>query len=274
VAPPPAEGERAEPAPARRFDEIREFVVRSVRESPNPVVLGAMAHEVVRRFGDEIKDHDWQYAGSFKAFLERLGLDAIEIAPKIPGHLYDPAVHGDFDPGDRVDPLAVSHPEIGELAHAVSDVTDTPYLTPEQYAVVFSEVAKEVEDNGFQLTRTSKAVRDRCNGKGISVARSNISFLLKGLSFSGFRFTGDGETAERIGRTIYRNTLELCRRAQMDLSADDERLIAEWLLGGMGGEVAASAAAQSAAEAAGEGDDDGAVALSSATQRPQPDVPT
>ena len=69
--------------------------------------LGAMAHEVVRRFGDEVKAHDWQYAGSFKAFLERLGLDGIAIAPKIPGHLYDPAVHGDFDPGDRVDPFAV-----------------------------------------------------------------------------------------------------------------------------------------------------------------------
>lgn len=274
----PPEGEPAEPAPAPRFEEIRDFVVRTVRASAGPVVLGAMAHEVVRRFGDEVKEHDWQYAGSFKAFLERLGLDGIAIAPKIPGHLYDPAVHGDFDPGDRVDPFAVRHPEIAELARAVSDVTDTPYLTPGQYAVVFSEVAKEAEENGFQLTRTSKAVRDRCNGKGISVARTHISFLLKGLSFSGFRFTGDGETAERIGRTIYRNTLELCRRAQMDLSPADERRIADWLLGGLGEEVAASAAQSAAATgeagAAGASEEEGAVALSSATQSPQPEVPT
>lgn len=272
------EAEPAEPAAPPHFDEIRDFVVRTVRDSPSPVVLGAMAHEVVRRFGDEVKEHDWQYAGSFKAFLERLGLDGIEIAPKIPGHLYDPAVHGDFDPGDRVDPFTVGHPEIAELARAVSDVTDTPYLTPEQYAVVFAEIAKEVEENGFQLTRTSKAVRDRCNGKGISVARTHISFLLKGLSFSGFRFTGDGETAERIGRTIYRNTLELCRRAQMDLSTEDEHRIAEWLLGGLGEEVAASAAQSAAAADTGAGADEdeeeGAVALSSATQSPQPEVPT
>jgi len=239
---PPAAGEDededAAPPSEPRLDEIREFVLRTVRASSHPVVLGAMAHEVVRKFGEGVKSLNWQRSGSFKAFLERLGLDGVEIAPRIPGYLYDPAVHGGFDPGDRADPFADRHPELAELARSVANVTDTPYLSPEQYAVVLAEIAKEIDDNGFQLTRTSKAVRDRCNGKGISVARSHISFLLKGLSFSGYRFAAGGESAEALGRTIVANTLELCRRAQMDLSAEDERRIEAWLLGGLGGDRA------------------------------------
>jgi hypothetical protein len=204
-----------------------------------------MAHEVVRRFGEGVKSLGWQRSGSFKAFLERLGLDGVEIAPRIPGYLYDPAVHGGFDPGDLADPFAERRPELAELARSVANVTETPYLTPEQYAVVFGEIAKEVNDNGFQLTRTSKAVRDRCAGKGISVARSHISFLLKGLSFSGYRFVEGEESAAAVGRTIADNTLELCRRAQMELSEDDERLVEDWLLGGLEDGAAARSEADS-----------------------------
>lgn len=228
-----AEPAAAEPPPESRSDEIRDFVVATVRASQQPVVLGAMAHEVVRRFGEGVKSLDWQRSGSFKAFLERLGLDGVEIAPRIPGFLYDPAVHGDFDPGDVDDPFAESRPELAELARSVANVTDTPYLTPEQYAVVFSEIAKEVNEGGFQLTRTSKAVRDRCAGKGISVARSHISFLLKGLSFSGYRFVEGEEAAVAIGRKIVDNTVELCRRAQMELTEVEEEMVEEWLVGGL-----------------------------------------
>jgi hypothetical protein len=239
------ETEAPEPPPEPRLDEIREFVVETVRASPQPVVLGAMAHEVVRRFGEGVKSLGWQRSGSFKAFLERLGLDGVEIAPRIPGYLYDPAVHGGFDPGDLADPFAERRPELAELARSVANVTETPYLTPEQYAVVFGEIAKEVNDNGFQLTRTSKAVRDRCAGKGIAVARSHISFLLKGLSFSGYRFVEGEESAAAVGRTIADNTLELCRRAQMELSEDDERLVEDWLLGGLEDGAAARSEADS-----------------------------
>jgi hypothetical protein len=232
--PPPADAaEAAAPPPEARLDEIRDFVVGAVRSSPHPVVLGSMAHEVVRRFGEGVKSLDWQRTGSFKAFLERLGLDGVAIAPRIPGYLYDPAVHGGFDPGDRDDLFAARRPELAELARSVANVTDTPYLAPEHYAVVLAELAREINEHGFQLTRTSKAVRDRCNGKGISVARSHISFLLKGLSFSGYRFVQGEESAAAIGRTIVGNTLELCRRAQMDLTEEDERRIGEWLLGGL-----------------------------------------
>lgn len=240
-AEPGAEGEAetSAPPPEPRYAEIRDFVVETVRSSAQPVVLGAMAHEVVRRFGEGVKSLDWQRSGSFKAFLERLGLDGVEIAPRIPGYLYDPAVHGDFDPGDLADPFAERHPELAELARSVANVTETPYLAPEQYAVVFAEIAKEVNENGFQLTRTSKAVRDRCAGKGISVARSHISFLLKGLSFSGYRFVDGEETPLAIGRKIVGNTVELCRRAQMELSEVEEEMVEEWLVGGLedGGEA-------------------------------------
>lgn len=233
-------GDQGEPLTDDELARVRERVEAWVRESAAPLTLGGLAHKVVDELGERIKQGGWQGSGSFKAFLERLGLDGLRISTEIPGHVYDPEIHRDFEPGEQRDELADEDPGLAELARSISNLTDTPYLPPGHYAVLLREVAKEVNENGFQLTRTSKAVRDRCNGKGIPVARSHVSFLLKGLSFSGYRFEPGAEVPALIGDRLVDNTLELARRAQLELDAGDEELVEDWILGGLDDEEMAA----------------------------------
>lgn len=217
--------------------EIGEFVREKAAESPEPLVLATLAQWVIDRFGDQVVSSRWLGAGSFKNLLARLDLGGLALSHAMPGYLYDPARHPAPNEEERKDGFAEAEPELAELARTVHDLTDTPYLSPEAYAVVLRQIARELEANGFHLTTTSKAVRDRCHERGISIARSDISFLLKGLSFSGYRFHGtDDHDPAAIGRMVAHNTILLCQRAQMELSDEDERRIERWIVGGLDAE--------------------------------------
>lgn len=230
----PAEGEGLS---GDRRDAVARFVHERVAASPEPLVLATLAQEVQDRFGDPVRAHRWQGAGSFKAFLEELDLGDLAISAAGPGWVYLPQRHGEIRPREERDPFAEADPELAELARSIHDVTDTPYLPPAGYAVVLEEMARQINAEGFDLTRTSKAVRDRVNGKGISVARSDVGFLLKGLTFSGYALHPGEETARSLGRQVALNTMQLARRAQMELDEGDEAAVRRWILGGLEGQL-------------------------------------
>ena len=77
-----------------------------------------------------------------------------------PGYIYDPARHQ--LPVDGRPEELVGDPELNSLAYRVHQLTDTPYLTRGDYSRVFRLTAEEVSEHSYFLTRTSKAVRDRC----------------------------------------------------------------------------------------------------------------
>lgn len=210
---------------------VAAFVVQRVGASDAPVALASLAQGVISELGDRVRDERWQRAGTFKAFLDTLDLETVELTEGAPGYAYDPQRHGDPESGERRDGFAESHPHLAELARAVSDVTDTPYLTPEQFAVVLEEIAQEVNEHGFQLTQTSKAVRDRLNAKGMSVSRADVGFLLKGLTYADYTFTPGEETPRSLGRQVALNTILLARRGQMALDEEDEDRILQWIVG-------------------------------------------
>lgn len=125
-------------------------------------------------------------------------------------------------------------PELAELAKRIRDLTETPFLSPSRYATVLREIAKEVNQNGFDATQTSKAVRDGCYGKGVAVSRASVNFLLKGLLYSGYRWKETGhEDPYTLGEAVVRNTITLARRTQFDLSPAQEQLVRYWILGGL-----------------------------------------
>lgn len=228
----PLHGAGASPAGDPRPGVAR-FVRERMAAAEQPVVLATLAQEVLDRFGEGVRTGRWRGAGSFKAFLESMDLGDLRISAVGPGHVYHPERHGEVGPRDERDLFAEEHPDLAELARSIHDVTDTPYLSPRQYAVVLEEIARQVNEDDLVITRTSKAVRDRTHGKGISVARADVGFLLKGLTFSGYELRPGEETALSIGRQVARNTVQLARRAQMDLDDEDEERVEAWILGGL-----------------------------------------
>jgi len=237
---------------------LEDFIRRSVDRSDRPLGLATMAHLIVQELGEDLRAFNWRGAGSFKAFLERLDLEPIRISEAETGFIYDPERHPDPAERDERDLFAEERPELARLAESVHELTDTPYLSPSRYATVLEEIAEEILENGFHMTRTSKAVRDRCYGKGIMVPRSAISFLLKGLSYSGYPLHDGGlHTARRLGEAVAKNTIELCRRAQMEATPEQNEQIYAWIVGGLadGPEEASPRVANEAPEA--EGNDSG-----------------
>ncbi|MGD2116324.1 MAG: NYN domain-containing protein [Acidobacteriota bacterium] len=214
--------------------KLERFVLDTVARADRPLSLATMAHLLIEEFGDDLRAFNWRGAGSFKGFLERLDLDPIRISEADTGYIFDPERHDDPAEHEARDQFADERPELARFAESVHELTDTPYLSPERYAVVLDEMAKEIGDSGFHMTRTSKAVRDRCYGKGIMVPRAAISFLLKGLSYSGYPLhEGGPHTVWDLGEAVAENTVTLCRRAQMEPTAEQEDWIREWILGGL-----------------------------------------
>jgi hypothetical protein len=255
----PADGEPMPVWPARDDESVEqaqqdvrsavtEWVRQTVANSPAPVAMAVLAQTVLDRFAGYVSSSDWLGEGTFKNLLQTLNLGGLALLPAGPGYLYDPARHeavvpaagiGDQEAMVRPQPLdafSMRHPDLAPLARKINRLTDTPYLLPEHYAVLLRELAREINERGYQITRTSKTVRDRCVEKGAPIARSHVNFLLIGIGHTGHHLGQDlPETAERLGAAVVQNTLSLCRLAQLDITPDEEAQVRRWITGELAG---------------------------------------
>ncbi|MEM1176888.1 MAG: NYN domain-containing protein [Acidobacteriota bacterium] len=211
---------------------IQNVVLEVVASSDTPVVLAAVAQGVTQSFGDAVRRSGWLGAGSFKALVERLDLGGVRVSGVIPGYVFDPTRHEAPD-ASKVDKPESATSAPPAVAEKISSFTEMPHLSSERYAEVLTAIAKEVNDHGYHLTETSKAVRDRCAGKGIQVARSHVSFILKGIVFAGHCFGEATEEPDVLGAVLVNNVLDLCGRAQMPLDEAAIRDVEAWILGGL-----------------------------------------
>lgn len=204
-----------------------------VAASDQPVSMAQCAQVVRKEFSDRSLGKNWLGAGSFKALLSSIDHPGFTIDSTVgPGYCFDADRHTLPEPTDRVDHIAEDQPEVAEVAQRISEIIGTPRLTSSEYAALFNAIADEVRVNGYQLTRTSKAVRDLCNERDHKIARSDASFVLKGLVYGGMNLD-EHATPRAIGEAFHRNVLELCERVQLDLSKDERDQLEQWILSGL-----------------------------------------
>jgi hypothetical protein len=223
---------------------IAAWIQNIVSESASPVTMASLAGGVSQRFGPDIRNSDWLGAETFKGLLGQLDLGELKLLANIPGYVYDPRRHGTqgmsqtADEAEATNPLtppagtfSVKHPNLAPLAWKINQLTETPYLMPEHYSIVFNEIAREINENkNYQWTRTSKTVRDRCVEKGISLARSHVNFILNGLYYSGYPLGKEIPVdISKLSAKLIENTITLCRNAQFQLSEGDIKLIQIWM---------------------------------------------
>jgi hypothetical protein len=222
------------PAPVdqgRLTEQILEYVKGVVAASESAVPMARAAQMVISRFGEEVLASRWAGAGTFRDLLEGRQNPGFSISSLKPGYLFDPEHHQVPSDG-RPDELASMDPVLGSLAYRVHQLTDTPYLTPAEYGQVFRHIAEEVSSHGYFLTRTSKAVRDRCIEEGATIARASVNFILRGITFGGHRFgQNGGDDPQTLARCFYRNVLGLCDSAGLQLDEAERERISDWLLG-------------------------------------------
>jgi NYN domain len=228
----PAQSARMAPLDQSRLtDDILEYVRGVVADSDAAVPMARAAQMVISRFGDEVLSSRWAGSGTFRDLLEGRQNPGFSISSVKPGYLYD-SDHHQIPSDGRPDELAALDHALGSLAYRVHQLTDTPYLTPAEYAQVFRHISEEVTAHGYFLTRTSKAVRDRCIEEGATIARASVNFILRGITFGGHRFgQNDGDDPLTLARCFHRNVLGLCDSAGLLLEEEERDRIADWLLG-------------------------------------------
>ena len=222
--------------------ELAQFIQTVVNGSKTAVPMASLAQAVNREFGSQLSHTGWLGAGTFKELLGELALEGLATSFVNPGYVYnptlheppEPASHFGVEPAERADQFVARYPELADLAQKVHRLTDTPYLLPEHYALLLRELAREINEHGYQMTRTSKTVRDRCVERGAPIARSHINFVLIGLSYAGHRFDNKLEQRpEQMGEVLLANTLNLCHAAQMNLTEDETQQLRQWITGGL-----------------------------------------
>ncbi len=216
----------------RLTEQILEYVRSVVAAADSAVPMARAAQMVISRFGDSVLATRWAGAGTFRDLLEGRSNPGFAISSLKPGYLYDPEQH-QIPTDGRPDELASLDPALSSLAYRVHQLTDTPYLTPQEYAQVFRHIAEEVTEHGYFLTRTSKAVRDRCIEEGATIARASVNFILRGITFGGHRFAQNGDDPGTLGRCFFRNVLSLCESAGLLLDPMERERLSTWILGAL-----------------------------------------
>ncbi|MCW7752546.1 NYN domain-containing protein [Desulfobotulus sp. H1] len=217
----------------KQRDQCSRLVQTFVRASPEAVTMAQLAYRIRQAFPDV--GMDWQGKGSFKLFLSELDLGSLATSPVIPGYVYDPLRHAvpSGETGIRDEAFEAAEPELAALARKVHDLTDTPYLSPAHYGVLFASIAQEINHSGYNMTTVSKAVRDRCKEKEVPVARQHVNFVLRGIAFTGHRFGEGKETAQVLAERLLANTLNLCENAQLSLSEGEVTSLRRWFYAGL-----------------------------------------
>jgi hypothetical protein len=221
----------------RLIEEILGFVRSAVESSDAAVPMARAAQMVISRFGEEVLATRWAGAGTFRDLLEGRENPGFAISALKPGYVYDPARHQ--LPVDGRPEELVGDPELNTLAYRVHQLTDTPYLTRGDYARIFRLTAEEVNEHGYFLTRTSKAVRDRCIEEGSPIARASVNFILRGITFGGHRFGQNGpEDPLALASCFFRNVVSLCDGAGIGLDEKEVMVLEDWILGDLRREAA------------------------------------
>jgi hypothetical protein len=225
--------------------QIGQLIQAYVKESEKPVTMSVLAARVLHQFDNkQAIETGWFGAGAFANLLDQVELGDLKISNKPPGYVYDPSRHEDpilvkdTPPSTSIskpaDLFAATHPNLEPLARKVKQLTDTPYLMPEHYAVMLREIARAINEKGYHITRTSKIVRDRCVEKGAPVSRSAVNFVLRGIKYAGYRYgKGASEDPQQLGEALVENIVNLCEAAQFIPSEEEIEQINYWILDGL-----------------------------------------
>ncbi len=210
--------------------QILDAIQDCVAASPVPVALAAVAQHVLSEF-PEVTEAEWAGYGSLKALLGQSKAATPQLVQLAPTRwvIVDAERHEVPENADTV----TGDTDAARLARRISRTTGVPALTSEQYTELFSALQDALRGGEYDLTETSKAVRDRLLEHGTPISRTSVSFILRGLAFIGCDLSEPSaqQSADDLARAFRRQIHSLCEEADLALTSDEERLVDEWILG-------------------------------------------
>jgi uncharacterized LabA/DUF88 family protein len=203
-----------------------EAVLRALREATGPLPGGKVA-QIAQAADPGLPASSWAGAGGFFAWLEEHVAEVGTASRPSPGYVWDATR---FSEKDLPSSAAVDDPAV--LRRQVVSVTDTPGLTTEQFGLVLTTLAHDVDTVPFDRAETARRVRDACQEAGANIGRGSVNFVMSAILYSGTELQA-GTPVQAYAEALAGNVIGLCRGARMDLSAEDVRTIRSWVGGGL-----------------------------------------
>lgn len=228
------------------YEEIASYIIAYVQDSDSPVSLAKLATQIINHFGDAVSNTQWHGYDSFKQLLLSLDLNPLVISPYGPSYIFDPALHAtpgskeytvkgpahnpdSSNTGITQRSFEKRYPEFGTIAREVSDLTGLPLSSPEEYAFIFNAIAKEVNLNGFQISKTQINIRDICRANGIPMARAKVNRIFIQIHHSGHKLGNQNEQGITIGNAVVDNVVSFLRFNGRILDPNEQWQLRTWL---------------------------------------------
>jgi uncharacterized LabA/DUF88 family protein len=123
--------------------------------------------------------------------------------------------------------------EFAERAHRQAGI---PLLSPGEYAALFRAILRTVTEKRFALNETSREVRDSCTALGYPIGRHDVAFVLKGLLRAECPLRDPTQLSypHELDERFVQSAKQRCEEVGMPLSAGEELLLRQWILGETG----------------------------------------
>ena len=180
----------------------------------------------------------WLGAGTFKKLLLGFEDRKLRFSSVAPGFVYDPTRHAPPEETGReppeVAPRSVPTPltdlsePLADLVERLYEVVNLPRLGLAQYQTVFDALA---DQSGQQNTLgdITKNARDRAIVDGVPVGRQAFAYVARALHLVGCTLNEARMEPAEIARLFRASVEEQARGAQLELEAEDLRLLDELL---------------------------------------------
>lgn len=252
-------------------DEIMALVVEVVENSHKPVPLAYLADRAQKVIGQpKTLGTNWAGSGGFLSFLTQNLPPQLKISDKPPQVVYNPAKHALRDdapapaqPPARVKaaPAAVAVPapapaaqassseKIADLQRSITRIYEAcqaPPLPPSEYQLLFTLIASEVRENGFQPGETAGAIVARAGDAGLNLAMKDVSFVLEAVDEID-PWLERTQSAAAVARAYRDYVLDRCKSSGLHLSDDEHQLIQVWFGASSWGQGAPAASSETPA---------------------------
>ncbi len=154
-------------------DDLRRLVKSLIADSGDEIVLANLSFQMKERLAHMPGVGDWFGYKKFKAFLESLRVDAIEIDSAVPGYAR-------FKDSGKSAKAAV-RPQVASTLAKAGDIYGVPQLAPAGYGAYFRLLSQYLARREYDLTETSKSLRDAMVEAGFPLSRKDASFILVGI---------------------------------------------------------------------------------------------
>jgi hypothetical protein len=212
------------------LDAIRSYILERLEESEYPIPSAQMAASVLQEFGS--LRGTWGGHGSFKKLVLELAIPDLCFSQLPPAYVYLSSRHelpetSSMEAGEIRDPTELI---LDKVRRRVSFQIGDSQAT---YKAVLQAISHEVVENGFNLTETSRNVRDRLVGEGVAAGRNLVNSVLKGIFLGGHTFEdGSDQSPSALAVALVRSITSALADGEGDMSDSDQLLVRSVFGGG------------------------------------------